>query len=628
MADSGKKAPDAPEAQIKLRAQLLSWARSAAPAVLSGLGLSGLVSILGAAVLWSRFNSAGLPASEAVSDLPTGTLIVTGAASLVFYLVLGLGAVLTVYLFQGGVLSHVLEHGRSADPVGHLRHQAHLTLSRVTELEGDLDKARKSSTAEQKVLDQLEKEAAAAGTAVAEAVEDGVKGAELAHLQSAERQRQTAVTEAEGPLKDAKARIEGIQKELRARTRRSDELGCRLFQAKSLRLTVAPYGTWPALAVLVALELAVVVARTTASWWEKGGLWGGLLLLVLLLLLALPAPRTDAPEQLPKGSPMRSVSLVVAGLVAFVVAWRVDPWICAPVAASLVLALCCFAIGRLHPRRFFWLGISIFASVALFGAVLTYSRDLNAPSAQGAAVLLKNGCAVQGLWIGESSKRVFLARVDPDAAKPGDGRIFSLESSQVVSSSIGKLVRVGDANGQAGALRMELLNAQSETDLTKQDCTASGRTSDYFAGSMSSFKGPATLHAEALPRPMCLVRYFDQQSAKAKDGDPGANWWTTCEYDERALGSKALVRSKLALPKAWGARNARVTATIPAGTKISYLMGAANRQCEDSGAVCYEGGGTQLLFHDRDVNRAWLGQIECDRSAEQAVQYRFAACEL
>jgi hypothetical protein len=628
MAEPGKKAGGAPEAQTKLSGQLVSWARSAVPAVLSGLGLSGFVSILGAAVLWSQFNTAGLPASEAVADQPTGALIVTGAASLALYLVLGLVAVLTVYLLQGVVLSDVLERSSSADPVGRLKREACLTRSRIAELEHDLAEARKASTAEREALAQLRNDAGAAAAALKDAEGPDGDPVALAHLRSEEADSGAAAAEAEAEasLDGGNARIKRIQKELREQTARSDELAGSLFKARSLSLTIRHYGNGSALLVLVALELAVVVARTTASWWEKGALWAVLLMLVLVAIrTAGRAARLDdwarSRRTLPWLLPaVASVSIAAAALV--------DPWTLAPVAASLLLAVACFAVGRLHPRRFFWLGISTFASVALFGAVLTYSRDVNAPSAQAAAVLLKNGCAVQGLWIGESSKRVFLARVEPEGKPPGEGRIFSLESSEVISESIGKLRRVPYANRQAAALRWELSSTQSESVLTTANCTATGQTSDYFAGSMSSFKGPATLHAETLSQPMCLVRYFDRQRAKANGGDPGANWWTTCEYDEKALGSVALVRRKLALPKAWGARNARVTATIPAGTKVTYLIGIAARQCEDSGASCYEGGGEQVLFHGRDVNRAWLGQVECDKAAESAARYRFVACEL
>jgi hypothetical protein len=621
MSAPAKTPEQKPEAPVKLAEQLIEWARSALPAVLSAIGVSGLVSILGGAVLWARFNAAGLPANEAVGDQPTGSLIVTGAVSLSLYLVLGLLAVMIVYLLQGAVLSQVLGRPSSADPLGGLKREAKLIRSRISELEHDLTDAKTAADAQLKDLESLQKKDQDAGKAVGRQHGEPKSQAESQH----------GATEVARGLKDAKqllddrqARVKRLQEGLSEATSEVDKVARTLFDARSKSLSTRHYGNAAAMLLLVSLELAVVLARTTASWWEKGLLWGSLLLLAGGAVASVKSwDRADRD-----GPPFALRLAAVAVLLAVVTAALVDPWTLAPVAAALLLAVGCFAIGRLHPRRFFWLGVSTFASVALFGAVLTYSRDVNAPSAQAAAVLLKNGCAVQGLWIGESSERVFLARVDGEETHPREGRIFSLERGQVISESVGKLRRVPYATRQAAALRKELLATQAESVLTTSSCTASGQKSDYFAGSMSSFKGVAALHAETLTQPMCLVRYFDRRRATANGADPGTNWWTTCEYDQKSLGSVALVRQKLALPKAWGARDGRVTATIPAGTKVIYLSGIAEKQCEDSGARCYEGGGVQLLFHARDVNPAWLGHVECDEAAETAARYRFAACEL
>jgi len=623
MSAPAKTPEQEPEGPVKLAEQVIEWLRSALPAVVGAIGVSGLVSILGGAVLWARFNAAGLPANEAVGDQPTGSLIVTGAVSLSLYLVLGLLAVMIVYLLQGAVLSQVLARPSSADPLGGLKREAKLIRSRIAELEHDLTDAKTAADAQLKDLKSLQKQGQKAGKA----------GRRQHGEPKSQAKSQRVATEVASGLEDAKqllddrqAHVKRLQEGLSEVTSEVDEVTRTLFEARSKSLGTRHYGNAAAMLVLVSLELAVVFARTTASWWEKGLLWGSLLLLAGGAVASIKSwgggDRGGPPFAL------QLAAVTVAVLLAVVTAVLVDPWTLAPVAAALLLAVGCFAIGRLHPRRFFWLGVSTFASVALFGAVLTYSRDVNAPSAQAAAVLLKNGCAVQGLWIGESSERVFLARVDGEETHPREGRIFTLERSQVISESVGTLRRVPYATRQAAALSEELLATQAESVLTTSSCTASGQKSDYFAGSMSSFKGVAALHAETLTQPMCLVRYFDRRRATANGGDPGANWWTTCEYDQKSLGSVALVRQKLALPKAWGARDGRVTATIPAGTKVTYLSGIAEKQCEDSGARCYEGGGVQLLFHARDVNPAWLGHVECDGVAETAARYRFAACEL
>ncbi len=629
--------PQKPEAPSRLSQQLITWARTAFPAVVSAIGVSGFVSVLGAAVLWARFNAAGLPAGEAVGDQSTTSLIVIGAASLVLYLVLGLLAVLIVYLLQGVVLSQVLSRPRSADPIGRLKREARLVKSRIAELEHDLTEARKAEDGQLKGLKRLRKEVQGATPAGGRAEGAHGKPAPKAapkpppQPDATVRVAAQAVEDAQKALEQLQARIKVLQGEARETALRADAIARKLFAARSSALGARHYGNASAMLILVSLELSLVVTRTAASWEEKALLWMGLLAVALgAISVACSATRMSDLLKRRKWAPV-VLGGALAAAVIIVIAALVDPWTLAPVAASLLLALICFAIGRLHPRRFFWLGISVFASVALFGAVLTYARNVNAPSAQAAAVLLKNGCTVEGLWIGESSDRVFLARVAPGRTlvegHPKEGRIFSLDRSQVISESIGKLRRVSYARSQSAAMRSELRAIQGESMLAAASCTATGQMSDYFADAMSSFEGPATLHAGPLAKPLCLVRYFDRRRARSKGGDPGANWWTTCEYSESTLGSVVLVRKKLALPKAWGARDARVMATIPAGASITYLSGTAARQCE-SGSRCYEGGGEQLLFHDRDVNRKWFGSTECDAAAESAPTSRFMSCRL
>jgi hypothetical protein len=147
----------------------------------------------------------------------------------------------------------------------------------------------------------------------------------------------------------------------------------------------------------------------------------------------------------------------------------------------------------------------------------------------------------------------------------------------------------------------------------------------YFVGHLASFRAPATLHAGVADEPLCLVRYYDRaQARRDRHGDPGANWWTTCRFDA-TLDTVDEVRTRLALPRRWGDRDARVVAEVPAGTQIAYLSGRAAKQCEPSGRRCYAGGGMQVLFRDRDFERDWFVRRECVRAAEGARPH-FAVC--
>jgi hypothetical protein len=59
----------------------------------TGIGALGFVIFFGGFILWTRFDSAGLPANEAVAQVPRSDLVVTGASFLVPAFLLGAGAI-------------------------------------------------------------------------------------------------------------------------------------------------------------------------------------------------------------------------------------------------------------------------------------------------------------------------------------------------------------------------------------------------------------------------------------------------------------------------------------------------------------------------------------------------------
>jgi F0F1-type ATP synthase membrane subunit b/b' len=66
----------------------------------TGIGLVGFVVFFGGAILWIQFDAAGLPATEAVALVPKSVLLVTGAHFLVGAVVLALGAVALLWLYN------------------------------------------------------------------------------------------------------------------------------------------------------------------------------------------------------------------------------------------------------------------------------------------------------------------------------------------------------------------------------------------------------------------------------------------------------------------------------------------------------------------------------------------------
>lgn len=152
--------------------------------------------------------------------------------------------------------------------------------------------------------------------------------------------------------------------------------------------------------------------------------------------------------------------------------------------------------------------------------------------------------------------------------------------------------------------------------------TTSGPAPSWPLAELANFEGEATLHADPVAAPgLCLVRYFP----RSRVADPGATWWTTCE-ENRTLRTVAQVRQRLALPREWGTRDARVIANIPAGETIVYLRGRASRQCEPSGAPCYAGGGEQLLFREADFDRSWVEDPQCNATGGERARAKWGPC--
>jgi hypothetical protein len=73
-----------------------AWIK-AASAIVATLTSAGLVTGTGGAVLWARFHSSQLPADQAVAAVPSHELVVVGAATLVGFVIAGVGALVGVY---------------------------------------------------------------------------------------------------------------------------------------------------------------------------------------------------------------------------------------------------------------------------------------------------------------------------------------------------------------------------------------------------------------------------------------------------------------------------------------------------------------------------------------------------
>jgi hypothetical protein len=97
MAEPAAEKTEAPKT-FSGRVAELAW--QALPAIAGAIGVIGFVALVGGAIQWVRFWSAGLPADQAVRAMPEAELVTIGAVSLVAFTVLGLLLVLLLYVLD------------------------------------------------------------------------------------------------------------------------------------------------------------------------------------------------------------------------------------------------------------------------------------------------------------------------------------------------------------------------------------------------------------------------------------------------------------------------------------------------------------------------------------------------
>jgi hypothetical protein len=422
---SGQDQPAGGGTGDRARDQVVAWLVRAVPAVAASVGFLGFVAVLGAAIVWTRFTAAHLPADQATSKFPKSDLVAIGAVSLVSFLVLGLLAVLLVYLLQSWLLPSSRAYRQSVD--------------RIRDLEGDLATARRRAesitadlTAAQSVSDTETfpaRDSLRAGRQRAWAEVAGLQ-AKLATLRKAEQ----------------RAHEQGVPM-----PKVPNQVGVLILGAVEIAIAISisdsQTGAKAALVALVLGGAAVVVY----AWWNgpKERRANNLFLI---------APPADA---VPGAAGQRTAQLVGIVAPAAVIAAVMHDRLLLLAAATTAVLLggANLAIGRIHPRRFFWYGFAIFASVALYGAALEGIRTLRDPSVQPMAVLLKNGQVVRALYVTETKDRLYAARVDVNADggfSQHSGRLFWFPRADVQNYSVGPLVHGGDVAGRQAALGDEL----------------------------------------------------------------------------------------------------------------------------------------------------------------------------
>jgi len=404
------------------RSQLIAWAVSALPVIAGGIGFAGFVALLGAGVVWIRFDAAQLPADQALAKFPQGDLIGTGAVTLMLFLILGVLAVLLVYLLQS-VLPAQSERRLEAYDTDGLEDSLRSARSRLEAINTDLAKAK----------------------------EEPEVAADVAVLEGLRAKALEAIAWIEEKLLEREAADHGAKVLIPTA---ANQLGLVILLVAEVIIVIWVSGASAAEKVVfyIVAVLAALAFAAIGSFTEVGEARPDTILV-----------RAGDKQRVAEGTYVRSWSILQVALAigpAAFLGLLIDKWLTIPIVLAPMLFAGNLAIGKLHPRRFFWYGCSIFVSVALFGAVLTYSRTRRDPTMQPAAAILNNGKSYAGLYVTETSDRLYLAHVDtaPGSGAPvaGSGRIFWLDRKDIHTLSIGPLQKVAAANERSEALKAEL----------------------------------------------------------------------------------------------------------------------------------------------------------------------------
>lgn|GEM_PF-1879348 len=166
-----------------------------------------------------------------------------------------------------------------------------------------------------------------------------------------------------------------------------------------------------------------------------------------------------------KGKPPRfELSFLGAAVIVLLAAIAVTApsivigewWLGASLAIVFMIGSGLWRIAWLSKEQFIWLGLAVFISVPLFGALMLMVRNLAEPQVQALALIRSTDGpdeAIQGLYVTEANDRVYFANVATegcsDKVKPASGRLLWVPRDEVVAMSVGPLENVEDAGKTA-----------------------------------------------------------------------------------------------------------------------------------------------------------------------------------
>jgi hypothetical protein len=460
MATKQQAAPAAGGVEEGMLAHLSKMAWQALPAIASAISFVGFVAVVGAAIEWVRFDSAHLPATQAMLALPRQELVAIGALALGSFVVGAVIAVLLVYLLDNkGNASAYTARGLVAVAVAEIavtlffigRHPwwTYLLLSAWLIAIGVVAAFVVSSVMRNFMSRSRLKRAGDAAIKAREALavaDDAYAGAKrAADTKNTELVKHRA--EARGAAYAAKLAYERSIAEWNERAdqvmeHRAPSLVGKMANAKQRVNDPSD---------VMSLSLALLDAEKAAGHAPTA---------VRDHLYRLLGPNTPTDR-----TPV--VCAWIVSVVAFALILTGVLWLALDTSLSWLVILLVIASGlammNLFAARatemFVWYGVSVFFSVLLFGAALTIARTLVKPSVQPIALVRKNdGFGICGVYVTQTKDRIYIGRLPytetAKAAKSGNpthvseegqirpGLLFWVPTTDVELVYVGQFVSV------------------------------------------------------------------------------------------------------------------------------------------------------------------------------------------
>jgi len=389
-----------------------------------------IAGLAGRAILWLRFWSAHLPADQAVSAVSGGELVSTGAVALAIFVGLGLVAAAISWLLDGKG-REVRTTRRGLVAIGLAEVLAALWI-------GDF----RTDQALQILVGLV-----AAALMLHYLVEQAIAW---------QRQRPTPPPPGDSVAEEAwtqvKARISTLVHER---------------QGRALRL----WRLVPFLLLAIAFYFSFTADGFDRRLEVFAPYFGAAVLFAAPYGIAAPGVRWKDYD--PEALRTPRIALATTGIaIVAVLLFREELWLAAVAVTAAVLGLLCLAVAAASKERFGPYGLAVLVSVPLFAAAAAFIHGIDSPELQPVAVVLDDGEAVCGAYVGESDGQLWLARVELDERagvhRPRRGSIAPLDADRVETRALGSLEPVDLLEPRALELRDRLLAEGGDEDPAKR----------------------------------------------------------------------------------------------------------------------------------------------------------------